>query len=112
MQILGGTLGQLIVPLACVLLFIRRGETLAVAFSAFWGFENLLYIATYMADARASALPLVGSDESDWTILFSNWGVLHLDRTIAAWTRAAGWIGMLATIGWLAWMHLKTQERE
>jgi hypothetical protein len=107
-QILGGTLGQLIVPALCVLAFTRRGETTAVAFCAFWGFENLLYVATYMADARTSALPLVGSDESDWTILFTHWGLLQRDRTIAAWTRSAGWLGMLATVAWLVWMHLVT----
>jgi hypothetical protein len=106
LQILGGTLAQLIVPLVCTLVFIRRGETAAVAFTVFWGFENLLYIATYMADARTSALPLVGADESDWTLLFTQWGVLHLDRTIAAWTRAVGWIGMLATPAWLAWRQV------
>ena len=30
-QILGGTIGQLLVPLVCTLVFIRRGETAAVA---------------------------------------------------------------------------------
>jgi hypothetical protein len=60
-----------------------------------------------MADARRSALPLVGSDESDWTILFTHWGVLHLDTAIAAWTRGAGWIGMLAASGWLAYRHVR-----
>ena len=100
-MILGGTLTQLIVPFGCMLLFLRRGETTAVAATAFWGFENLLYIATYMADARRSALPLVGSDESDWTILFTHWGVLQHDLTIAAWTRGIGWMGMIGTIAWL-----------
>jgi hypothetical protein len=109
-QILGGTIGQLLAPLACTLFFIRRGETTAVAATAFWGFENLLYIATYMADARRSALPLVGSDESDWTILFTHWGVLPHDLTIAAWTRGVGWIGMIATIAWLIWMHARSEE--
>lgn len=109
-QILGGTIGQLLVPIACTLVFIRRGETPAVAFCACWTFENLLYVATYMADARRSALPLVGSEESDWTILFTRWGVLDQDLTIAAWTRGIGWIGMLASVGWLAWMHLRQDE--
>ena len=106
-QILGGTFGQFLVPLACTLVFIRRGETTAVACCAFWTFENLLYIATYMADARRAALPLVGSDESDWAILFAHWGVLAQDRAIASWTRGIGWIGMLAAVVWLAWMHLR-----
>jgi hypothetical protein len=108
-MILGGTLMELIVPLACTLVFIRRGETTAVAATMFWTFENLLYIAAYMADARRSAIPLVGADESDWTILFTHWGVIQHDLTIAAWTRGIGWLGMLGTIGWLAWMHVRNE---
>ena len=67
-------------------------------------------IQTYMGDARRSALPLVGSDESDWTILFSHWGVLPYDRAIAAWTRGIGWIGMLLTVAWLGYMHFTTSD--
>jgi hypothetical protein len=110
-QILGGTLGQLLVPVACTAVFIYRRQTTAVAFCAFWTFQNLLYVATYMADARTSALPLVGSDESDWTILFSHWGVLQQDRAIAAWVRGVGWLGMIGSVVWLAWMHLTDSSR-
>ena len=99
-MILGGTLTQLLVPFGCMLLFMRRGELMAVAATTLWGFQNLLYIATYMADARRSALPLVGSDESDWTILFTHWGVIHHDLTIAGLTRGLGWIGMIGTLAW------------
>ncbi len=109
-QVLGGTIGELLVPLLCTLFFVRRGETTAVAFCAFWGFENLLYVAAYMADARRLALPLVGSDESDWTILFTHWGVLGDDRAIAAVTRGLGWMGMLVTVGWFAWMAVTRGE--
>jgi hypothetical protein len=106
-QILGGTLGQLLVPLVCTAVFFHRRETTAVAFGAFWFFQNFLYVATYMADARTSALPLVGSDESDWTILFSHWGVLQQDRAIATWMRGIGWIGMLGSVTWLVWMGVR-----
>lgn len=111
-QILGGTIGELLVPLLCLCFFLKRGETTGVAFCAFWGFENLLYIATYMGDARTGALPLVGSDVSDWSILFAHWGLLAQDRVIAAWTRGFGWIGMLATVGWLAWMSLTSARTD
>ena len=111
-QILGGTFGQLLVPIACTAVFIYRKETTAVAFCACWTFQNLLYVATYMADARTSALPLVGSDESDWTILFSHWGLLQQDRTIAAWTRGIGWIGMLGSVGWLVVTALRTSSAD
>jgi hypothetical protein len=106
-HILGGTLGELIVPAACFFLFMYRGETQAVAFCSFWFFENFLYIASYMGDARAATQPLVGGDESDWALLFEHWKVLHLDTTIAAWTRGIGWLGMIATMGWLAWMYFQ-----
>ena len=102
LHILGGTLMPLIGPFALTIFFYRRGDTAAVALTTFWGFQNLLYIAAYMGDARRSAMPLVGADESDWTILFTQWGVLQYDTTIAQWTRGIGWIGMLATMGWLA----------
>jgi hypothetical protein len=72
-RILGGTLGELIVPLLCAAYFFFHRETNGFAFSIFWFFENFPYIGTYMADARTASLPLVGSEESDWTILFTQW---------------------------------------
>ena len=110
-HILGGTLGQLLVPVLCTAAFVWRRETTAVACCAFWTFENLLYVATYMADARTSALPLVGSDESDWTILFAHWGLLQQDRAIAAWVRGIGWIGMIGSVAWLVWMHVRDNRQ-
>jgi hypothetical protein len=102
-MILGGTLGELLVPLLCAAYFWWKRETIAVAFCSFWFFENFLYIGTYMADARTSALPLVGSEESDWTILFTQWEILTKDQQIGATTRALGWLGMFASMGWLAY---------
>lgn len=101
--ILGGTLGELLVPLLCAAYFWWKRETTAVAFCSFWFFENFLYIGTYMADARTSALPLVGSEESDWTILFGQWGLLIRDQQIGATMRALGWLGMFASVGWLGY---------
>ena len=101
--ILGGTLGELIVPLLCGLYFFRQREVTAVTFCSFWFFENFLYIGTYMADARALALPLVGSGDHDWEILFGQWGLLQQDQRIGGITREMGWLGMLLTVVWLVW---------
>jgi len=101
--ILGGTLGELLVPLFCALYFFFHRETTGFAFSAFWFFENFLYIGTYMADARAQALPLVGSGDHDWDILFGQWGLLAQDEKIGGTTRILGWLGMLAVTAWLAY---------
>src|SRR5437660_1305401 len=77
--ILGGTLGELLVPLLCAAYFFFHRETTGFAFSMFWFFENFPYIGTYMADARSQALPLVGSGDHDWGILFGQWGLLLRD---------------------------------
>jgi len=102
-MILGGTLGELLVPLLCAAYFFWQRETTGFAFSSFWFFENFLYIGTYMADARSARLPLVGSEESDWTILFGQWGLLLQDQKIGGTMRTLGYLGMLATVAWLAY---------
>lgn len=102
-MILGGTLGELIVPLLCAAYFFVQREVTAVAFCGFWFFENFPYIGTYMADAREQALPLVGSGDHDWGILFGQWGLLSYDAKIGGAMRFIGWIGMIACAGWLAW---------
>jgi hypothetical protein len=97
-----GFSAERLVPLLCAAYFLFHRETTGFAFSTFWLFENFPYIGTYMADARTSALPLVGSEESDWTILFTQWGLLGQDQKIGATMRTLGYLGMLATIAWLA----------
>jgi hypothetical protein len=113
--ILGGTLGELLVPLLCGVYFFSQREVAAVAFCSFWFFENFPYIGTYMADARALALPLVGSGDHDWEILFGQWGLLTHDRQIGGVMRTIGWIGMLATVawfGWRAWRDITAERAE
>ena len=102
LMLLGGTLGELLAPLLCVLYFCLQGKTFGFAFSAFWFFENFLYIGTYMKDARAGALPLVNSEIGDWTLLFGQWNLLPLDLKISQFTRDLGWLGMAVTIAFLA----------
>ena len=103
MMLLGGTLLELLVPLACAAYFFFRREAAGVAFSSFWFFENFLYIGTYMADARTSALLLVGSGDSDWEVLFTQWNLMLHDTQIANATRTLGWLGMLASVAWFAY---------
>ena|SRR5215468_2388882 len=110
LAILGGTLGELMVPLFCAALFFCRREIPGVAFSLFWLFENLLYIGFYMSDARAEALPLVGSGDHDWNILFGQWGLLLRDTTIGSATRTIGWLGMLTVCAWLALRTFRNEE--
>ena len=111
-MLLGGTLGELIVPLVCAAAFFYQRQVYGAVFSVFWFFENFLYIGTYMADARTSALPLVNSDESDWTLLFTQWNLLLYDQKIGNSFRLVGWIGMFAILIWLAFQTFRTEEPE
>ena len=101
-MILGGTLGELLVPLLCAMYFWWKRETSANAFCGFWFFNNFLYIGAYIADARTSAFPLVDAKESDWTILFMQWGILGSEQQIGHTMRVLRWLGMVAAASWLA----------
>jgi hypothetical protein len=103
----GGTILQWLVPLLLAIYFFHQRQPAAFAFCLFFFFENWLYTATYMADARAMALPLVTVGdpefaEHDWHTIFSSLGVLDYDTTIAAIIRVLGWCGMLGCVAWLA----------
>lgn len=103
----GGTLLQWLVPLLLAAYFFRQRQPAAFIFCAFFFFENWLYTATYMADARAQVLPLVTTGDSDyvehdWNTIFTGLGLLRYDTTIAAVIRFLGWCGMLACVAWLA----------
>src|SRR5579862_8815430 len=60
----GGTILQWLVPFLLAAYFFTQKQTTAFAFCSFFFFENWLYTATYMADARAMLLPLVTAGDS------------------------------------------------
>src|SRR5579863_6238939 len=103
----GGTLLQWLVPFLLAAYFFTERQIPGFVFSLFFFFENWLYTATYMADARAQVLPLVTTGDSDFVEhdffrIFTNLGVLEHDTQIAAVVRTLGWLGMIATVAWLA----------
>jgi len=103
----GGTLLQWLVPFLLAVYFFSQRETAGFVFCLFFFFENWLYTATYMADARVMVLPLVTTGDPefarhDFNTIFSSLGVLDYDTTIAAVVRTLGWIGMIAVVIWFA----------
>ncbi|RZI44656.1 hypothetical protein EGT07_04385 [Herbaspirillum sp. HC18] len=97
----GGTLFQLVFPLAAAWHFRRADNAAGMAACLVWLGENLFNIARYMADARTQELPLVGGGDHDWAEIFSRWGVLHLDLRIAGMTRGAGLVLVIGAMVWL-----------
>lgn len=110
LTILGGTLMQLLVPCLVWGSFWFRREALGAAVGWVWGFENLLNIGRYVADARAQILPLVGGGEHDWTDLLGRWGLLSEDQALGQGLRSLGWLGMLAGWAWLVWRWHTTRR--
>ncbi len=110
---LGGTLGQLLMPLICggVLLY-QRGDTFGASVCVWWLGQNLLDIAPYMADARAGELPLLGGNFGksspygvhDWEFILGELGLLAFDKTLAAITLNCGRVIMVAALAWGAWL--------
>jgi hypothetical protein len=112
----GGTLLQWLVPFLLAVYFFTQRETAGFIFSLFFFFENWLYTATYMADARAQVLPLVTTGdpefaEHDWFAIFSSLGVLDRDTQIASIVRALGWCGMIGCVLWLV-LRMAAKDKE
>jgi len=109
----GGTLLQLVVPLASALMFLRQRDYFAVAFSFGWWSTNLISTGVYMADAQAMQLPLLtaeGGGEAithDWNFLFSQLGLLRCCEAIGWLTRQAGNVSMLACLALGGWLMLQ-----
>lgn len=84
MQVLGGTLMQLLMPLAALLtLLLKQRDAFGASVAGWWLGQNLLDIAPYISDARAGRLPLLGGVTGSQAPFFHDW---H---------------NILATLGWL-----------
>jgi hypothetical protein len=106
----GGTIGQLVFPVALAVSFWRKELPLSFAGAIIWFFQNWLNIARYMADARAQMLPLVGGGEHDWNKIFGRWHLLTYDTRIAGGVHAIGWIGMVAACAWVVWRYWRDRQ--
>ncbi|HEV2147881.1 MAG TPA: hypothetical protein VGR37_10805 [Longimicrobiaceae bacterium] len=106
--VLGGTLMQLLFPLAFAVHFHRSRQPFAASVSVAWLGESFFSVARYAADARAQVLPLVGGDDAghDWAYMLGRLGLLQHDHSVAQAIRAAGALLLLgAVMGALKAVH-------
>lgn len=89
---LGGALNEVIFP--CLLFVWSRKNSLeaAAVFAIYWLGFNLVSISTYVSDARARALPLIGGgiEGHDWHNILSILGMLEYDLIISKITCLSG----------------------
>ncbi len=107
LQVLGGTLGQWLIPLIVLCAFLVKGNPFGAAVGLWWLGESFLDIAPYMDDARAGQLLLLGGvtgseveDYHDWEIILSKLGWLRYDHLIARTTFTIGSILMILSLVW------------
>ena len=76
LHFLGGTLGQLVFPVATAFHFERRGQRFDAAVCVLWLGESLMYAGAYVGDAQRRTLPLVNDGIHDWWWLLGRAGLL------------------------------------
>jgi hypothetical protein len=106
-QILGGTLGQLIIPAVVIGTFILQRQPYSAAIGLWWLGESCMDIAPYIDDARAGQLMLVGGvtgsdveDYHDWEGILSRLGMMQYDHALARFAFSIGILIMLAALCW------------
>jgi len=113
---LGGTLGQLLMPLICLLVFLLKYKnTFGGAVALWWFGENFLDIAPYINDARNLTLPLLGGNTGrnapygfhDWQFILNETGLIRYDHTIAGISYKIGIGLMLISIAWGGYLLYK-----
>ncbi len=119
MQVLGGSLGQLIMPLVCLFTFlIQQRNPFAASVTLWWFAESLMDLAPYINDARALELILLGGvtgkdveDYHDWEYILRTLGWLQQDHTIAVMAHGLGVILMLTAWAWGGSLLLQQYRR-
>jgi hypothetical protein len=105
----GGSLLQVAAPAGAAWLLCRQRDYFGIVVGGAWEAFSLWNLATYVGDARARELPLVGLTADpihDWNWLLSTMGILSWDRGLAGLTRIAAfsiWAASMALGGWLCW---------
>jgi hypothetical protein len=107
MKVLGGTLTQILIPLVCMVAFLRRQDAFAASCSLWWVGQNFIDVAPYIFDARAGELMLLGGatgqddpDFHDWHNILERLGLLSWDHAIAYLSKSVGVLLILVSLGW------------
>jgi len=111
MTVLGGSLGQLLMPLICAGAFLFYNQNAFGASVALWWFaESLMDLAPYINDARDLQLILLGGvtgqevEGHDWEYLLTNVGWLKYDHTLAHAAYNIGALVMALAFLWGAYL--------
>jgi hypothetical protein len=108
LHVLGGSLGQVLMPGIVLLTFLLKNrDPFGAAVALWWVGQSAMDVAIYIDDARALALPLLGGGTGyddpgrhDWHYLLARLGWLQRDHALAAAVYGLGRLFMLAAWLW------------
>jgi len=104
----GGTILQLLAPVAAAVIFARQRDYFAIGVSGVWLATNWYGIAVYAADAQAMRLPLVtvggGEARHDWNYLLEEIGLLASDGVISGLFTFLGFLCMWLSVSGGLWL--------
>jgi hypothetical protein len=110
MHVLGGTMAQLLVPLAIALYFLFRRQRYESAFCGLWFGESMMYMARYIGDAQEQALPLFGGGIHDWTWMLSRMNLLSSCKTIELFFHIVASIIVLASAAYMLYNSFRRKK--
>lgn len=118
MTILGGSLGQVLMPLICLGAFLlQTRDPFGASVALWWTAESLMDLAPYINDARALDLLLLGgvtgkeTDGHDWHNLLTMLGWLEYDHRLAHGVYSCGMVMMLVSWLWGGLLLLRHYRR-
>ena len=107
MMFLGGSLGQILMPVICLATFlIRTRDPFGASVALWWTAENFMDLAPYINDARSLNLVLLGgvtgqeTDGHDWENILGMLGWLAYDHRLAQLAYNFGIVLMLTALVW------------
>jgi hypothetical protein len=101
LMVAGGSITQLAAPVAAAAVLARQGDWFGVGVVGTWEAYSLTNLATYVGDASAQELPLVGlSDEPmhDWNYLLGRADLLSHDLMFARLLRFVAAITLVLSL--------------
>jgi len=116
LRVAGGTLGQLLVPLACAISLQRRGDNFGAAIASAWLALSLVDASIYAYDAFDPVLPLIGGGTGadsfhDFVFLFERAGQLAHAHGWAVLMKAVGALALSVSLVWAAVLLFLQSER-
>jgi hypothetical protein len=110
MTVLGGTLGQLLMPgILAGALLIKNRDPFGAAVGLWFLGVSVMDVAPYMYDALHPQLMLLSGTTGeagghDWIYLFNSLGWLGKSQWIGGLTHKLGALMVLLSLGWAAWL--------